>query len=80
MPLREACGVVGISTTTPALHNLLIGLRALQHRGQESAGVALFDGEHLTRRGMGLVAEALTNFETRFHDAVTGIGQVRYST
>ena len=80
MPLREACGVVGISTTTPALHNLLIGLRALQHRGQESAGVALFDGEHLTRRGMGLVAEALTNFETRFHDAVTGIGHVRYST
>ena len=80
MPLREACGVVGISTTTPVLHNLLVGLRALQHRGQESAGVALWDDGHLTRRGMGLVSEALTNFETHFYDAKTGIGHVRYST
>ena len=80
MPLREACGVVGITTTTPVLHNLLIGLRALQHRGQESAGVTLWDEGHLTRRGMGLVAEVLTNFETRFHDAKAGIGHVRYST
>ncbi|MEC8877671.1 MAG: class II glutamine amidotransferase, partial [Candidatus Thermoplasmatota archaeon] len=80
MPLREACGVVGISTTTPVLHNQLVGLRALQHRGQESAGVALWDDGHLTRRGMGLVSEALTNFETHFYDAKTGIGHVRYST
>ena len=79
---REECGVVGIYS--PGAHSATlaaVGLFALQHRGQESAGVAAAEwGEIRVHSGMGLVSEA-------FHDGdlerVTGemsIGHTRYST
>ena len=80
MPLREACGVLGISSKSPILNLMQVGLRALQHRGQESAGITIYDNEHLTQKGMGLVAEVLNEFGEEFASGMTGIGHVRYST
>jgi amidophosphoribosyltransferase len=80
--LREECGVFGISApgidAAPLVH---LGLLALQHRGQESAGIATWEGSRLcARRGMGLVARV---FEAEHIDDMPGsmgLGHVRYST
>jgi len=82
MPAREFCGVVGISLQgRPAAPHLYRGLRALQHRGQESAGIATTNhGVLYQHKGMGLVHE---NFGQEILDSLrgpTGIGHVRYST
>ncbi len=79
---REACGVVGVyAPGQPVSHLLYLALYALQHRGQESAGMAVSDGQTLTVvRDMGLVA---TVFDDRTLAALSGhlgIGQARYST
>ena len=79
---REACGVFGIyAPGQPVAHLTYLGLYALQHRGQESAGMAVSDGETLTVvKDMGLVSNA---FDDRTLAALTGdlaIGQTRYST
>ena len=57
---REACGVFGVYTPGgPAAYLSYLGLYALQHRGQESAGIAVSDGTHITVvKDMGLVARA----------------------
>ena len=70
MPLREACGVLGIASKSPILNLMQIGLRALQHRGQESAGITIYDNEHLTQKGMGLVAEVLDEFGEEFNNCM----------
>lgn len=85
--LREECGVFGIFTpdNKDAKHSLYYGLCALQHRGQESAGMALCDtdgpmGNIYHHKGMGLVSEV---FHKETLDTLTGnigIGHVRYST
>jgi len=78
---NDECGVFGIygHSEAPALTRL--GLYALQHRGQESAGIATADGERLRlTRAMGQVSEA---FDERFLNSMTGdvaVGHVRYST
>jgi amidophosphoribosyltransferase len=78
----EACGVFGVyAPGQPVAHLAYLGLLALQHRGQESAGMAVSDGATLTVvRDMGLVA---TVFDDRTLDALGGhlaIGHTRYST
>ncbi len=77
----EECGICGVFGHTEASKLCHLGLYALQHRGQESAGIASFDGERLAvHRGMGLVADV---FQREYLDALTGeiaIGHVRYST
>ena len=80
MPLHEACGVVGIIRRTPVLTDLEIALRALQHRGQESAGITMFDGKHETHKGMGLVSSVFSEMNNGFGKGNSGIGHVRYST
>ena len=80
MPLHEACGVVGIARTTSVLADLEISLRALQHRGQESAGITIFNGKHDTHRGMGLVSGVFSEISNGFSNGNAGIGHVRYST
>ena len=57
---REACGVIGVYLPGgPVAHLSYLGLYALQHRGQESAGIAVSDGTHITVvKDMGLVASA----------------------
>jgi len=79
---KEACGVFGVfAPGQPVAHLTYLGLYALQHRGQESAGMAVSDGETLTVvKDMGLVSNA---FDDRTLAALAGglaIGQTRYST
>jgi len=55
--LREECGVVAIHGHPDAARQAYLALYALQHRGQESAGIATADGHHLANiKGMGLVS------------------------
>ncbi|MEE9590703.1 MAG: amidophosphoribosyltransferase [Hyphomicrobiaceae bacterium] len=80
--LREECGVFGIFERDDSAALTALGLHALQHRGQEAAGIVTFDGEHFhSERRMGLVGD---NFNKRpVIDRLKGtsaIGHVRYST
>ncbi len=79
---REECGVVGIHS--PGNHSATvaaIGLFALQHRGQESAGVAATDlGTINVHSGMGLVSEAFRDNDLDAIRGETAIGHTRYST
>lgn len=79
---REACGVVGVFAPTRAVsHMLYLGLYALQHRGQESAGIATSDGDELTVvKDMGLVSNVFDDRTLTVLDGTHGIGQTRYST
>ncbi|MGP4105066.1 amidophosphoribosyltransferase [Nonomuraea sp. KM90] len=78
----EECGVVGIWTHgEPVAEWLRDGLFALQHRGQESAGLALSCGADIAHHtGMGLVSEVLTHEALQGMKGHLGIGHVRYST
>jgi len=79
---KEACGVFGVyAPDHPVSHLTYLGLYALQHRGQESAGMAVSDGESITVvKDMGLVSNV---FDERTLATLTGhlaIGHTRYST
>ena len=80
--LEEACGVFGVYAPGEDVARLTgYGLQALQHRGQESAGIAVGDGEHLScYKNVGLVTQV---FDDAVMDALVGnlaVGHVRYST
>jgi amidophosphoribosyltransferase len=80
--LREECGVFGIFGHPDAAAITALGLHALQHRGQEAAGIVSFDGKRFhSERRMGLVGD---NFSGRdVIDRLPGtmaVGHVRYST
>ncbi|MGC6471297.1 MAG: amidophosphoribosyltransferase [Parvibaculales bacterium] len=80
--LREECGVFGIYNHPDAAALTALGLHALQHRGQEAAGIVSFDGTRFnSERRMGLVSEHFT--KANVIDRLEGnsaIGHVRYST
>jgi amidophosphoribosyltransferase len=79
--LKEECGVFGISGHPEAANMAYLGLYALQHRGQESAGIAASDGRRLhVSRAMAYVNEAFN--ETILASLVgrMAVGHVRYST
>jgi amidophosphoribosyltransferase len=79
--LREECGVFGIRTQAAAAPYVHLGLYALQHRGQESAGIATWDGSHTHLvKDMGLVAQVFTPERLARLPGGVGIGHVRYST
>ena len=69
-----------MALTCNAANSLKKSLRVIQHRGQESAGVAVFDGHIRSVKGMGLVHEVLCGREFDSLCGNTGIGHVRYST
>ncbi len=79
--IRDECGVFGIHGHPEAAKIAYLGLYALQHRGQESAGICSAQGgEHYVHRAMGLVSDV---FHERNLDRLPGryaIGHVRYST
>jgi amidophosphoribosyltransferase len=78
---EDHCGVVGMALSCDALPSLKKALRIIQHRGQEAAGVAVFDGGRIQYlRGMGLVHEVLTGRAYNALSGNVGIGHVRYST
>ncbi len=82
MPAKEMCGVVGVSLQgKPATPYLYRGLRALQHRGQESAGLATSaHGVIHHQRGMGLVHDIFSREALEALRGNVGIGHTRYST
>ena len=78
---REACGVFGILGSTEAPNLTYLGLYALQHRGQESAGIVASDGETLhLEKAMGLVADVFSETRLKRLKGSLAIGHVRYST
>ncbi len=80
--VREACGLFGVWGDPEAVHKTYLGLFALQHRGQESAGIASTDGRVLQRhRAMGTVQHAFEDPATLERlRAPAAMGHVRYST
>lgn len=79
--LREECGVVAIHGHPDAARQAYLALYALQHRGQESAGIATADGQHLANiKGMGLVSEIFTDDVLQKLPGTMAIGHTRYST
>jgi len=81
---REECGVFGIwalGQSEEAANFTYLGLHALQHRGQESAGLVSTDGQALhVHRGMGLVADIFNAEVLQKLPGGAAIGHVRYST
>ncbi len=80
--LREECGVFGIFGHPDAAAITALGLHALQHRGQEAAGIVCFDGKRFhSERRMGLVGDTFARREVIDRlPGTTSIGHVRYST
>ncbi|MDN5344390.1 MAG: amidophosphoribosyltransferase [Clostridia bacterium] len=79
---HEECGIFGIYAPGKDVARLTYyGLFALQHRGQESAGIAVADGRHIAvHKGMGLVAEVFNQENLQSLAGEVAIGHVRYST
>lgn len=80
--LHEECGIFGIFGHADAAPHTALGLHALQHRGQEAAGIASFDGQQFyVHRALGLVGDSFSS-----ESIISGlkgylaIGHVRYST
>jgi predicted glutamine amidotransferase len=78
---REACGIFGIHGHQEAATLTYFGLYALQHRGQESAGIAvLHDKGIVAHKGMGLVPDVFDITHLEQLHGKSAIGHVRYST
>ncbi len=79
--LREECGVMAIYNHPDAARMTYWGLYSLQHRGQESAGIASADGQQVSDiKGMGLVSEIFTDDVLLKLPGHMAIGHTRYST
>ena len=80
--LKEECGVFGVyKTASSTADYVYYGLHALQHRGQESAGIAANDNGVITQiKGMGLVGDVFKHCEFDDIKGNIAIGHVRYST
>ncbi|AIS51768.1 amidophosphoribosyltransferase PurF [Thermoanaerobacter kivui] len=80
--LKEECGVFGAYSLTTSVHSYIYyGLQALQHRGQESAGIAVYNGENVQCvKGLGLAIEVFNKENLKILEGKMGIGHVRYST
>ena len=79
---KEECGIYGVYSPTEDVSEMTyLGLFALQHRGQESAGIALTDGAWIdVTKGMGLVTEVFRSELPHLDHAKIAIGHVRYAT
>jgi amidophosphoribosyltransferase len=76
---REYCGVMAAAGGLVG-RLLYDGLRVIQHRGQESAGIAVYSSGLSVRKGAGLVHEAISQLDLAELPGMMGIGHVRYST
>src|SRR3989304_7181453 len=78
---REECGIFGGFGHPEAANLVYLGLYALQHRGQESAGIASADGSLISfHKEMGIVAEIFSEEGLRRLQGHVALGPVRYST
>lgn len=79
--LKEECGVFGIYGHSEAANLTYLGLYALQHRGQESVGIATSDGAKLqVHKAMGYVADNFNEATIEKLAGMSAVGHVRYST
>jgi amidophosphoribosyltransferase len=81
--LREACGVIGAYSfkKKPVAHAIYLGLLALQHRGQDGAGVAVVEHEAIEmQKGVGLVADVIKKDFLAGLKGYVGVGSTRYPT
>jgi amidophosphoribosyltransferase len=82
--VQDKCGIVGaysLNKSKNVSRDIYYGLYALQHRGQESAGISSHNsGQMCTYRGMGLVCDVFNNGNVEELKGHVGIGHVRYST
>lgn len=80
--IKEACGVFGVYAPGIAVAPMTgFGLQALQHRGQESAGIAVGDGNTVTvKKNLGLVTQVFDDASLSSLKGDVAIGHVRYST
>tara|TARA_B100000579_G_scaffold86857_1_gene68020 strand:- start:12360 stop:13775 length:1416 start_codon:yes stop_codon:yes gene_type:complete len=80
--LNEECGVFGIYDPNESVaESIYLGLFALQHRGQESAGIATSDQTKIyTKKDTGLIANVFNDFDVNELKGGIGIGHTRYST
>ena len=78
---RESCGIFGICDHAEAAPLTYFGLYALQHRGQESAGIATIQGDTIIEhKGMGLVSDVFDMSHLSMLEGRSAVGHVRYST
>ena len=81
MGFRDECGVVGIYGATNAAALSYFALTSLQHRGQESAGIAATDGETIKlHKGIGLVSDVFKQGHFEKLSGSIAVGHVRYAT
>lgn len=79
--MKEYCGVVGIYGNNNASQLAYLALYALQHRGEESAGIVSFNGKKVFQhKGMGLVSDVFKESDLKKLKGHLAIGHVRYST
>ena len=81
MGFHDECGVIGIYGAANSARLAYFGLAALQHRGQESAGIAVSDGNKINlRKNLGLVSEVFDSSHFENLRGFISIGHVRYAT
>lgn len=82
MPMWDKCGVFGIVSSEDVATRIFYGLRALQHRGQEAAGISVLSegGELRTKKGNGLVDQVFDSDDLKELAGKMGLGHVRYGT
>ncbi|PTD94051.1 amidophosphoribosyltransferase [archaeon SCG-AAA382B04] len=78
--MEEECGIAAAAFSENASTSLYYSLYSLQHRGQESAGIATYSNQIQITKGMGLVPEAFDREDIDRLEGNKGIGHVRYST
>jgi amidophosphoribosyltransferase len=80
-PPSEHCGVIGVYGMPNAAELVYAGLHSLQHRGQEAAGIVASDGRRIqSKKGLGLLHEAISPAELSDLPGHLAVGHVRYST
>ena len=78
---RDCCGIIGLYGVERAAEKAYAGLYALQHRGQESAGIVASDGSNVqSKKGLGLLSEAIQPTDLGALPGHIAVGHVRYST
>ena len=74
------CGVIGIWANDHIVRDMYQGLLAMQHRGQDAAGIITYDGRFHTKKGNGLVRDIFTAENIQRLRGNIGIGHTRYPT
>jgi len=79
--VKEYCGLFGVYGDQQASYLTFLGLYSLQHRGEESCGITVYNGNSFNqKKGMGLVSDVFDEYSIKKLSGYQAIGHVRYST